>query len=84
MIKLVFTVDYKKIRELGPQGAFCEELVQWEVSPCVKFLRQYGKITSVDFQKTDITNIYTTIWELPPEKETWFRLQYYDLISNET
>jgi hypothetical protein len=84
LIKTLLRVDEKYIQTKGHAVAFVEKLVEWESTLWVKYLREHGKIVTVESYK-DIsmyTDTYKITWELPAEKETWFYLQFGEDYNN--
>lgn len=79
MIKTVVRVPQEDIIKLGQSAAFAAVLVEWEALSWVKYLREHGTIVAVQCcadLEPFYTDTYELTWELPPERETWFYLNY--------
>ena len=84
MIKILFKIDEQDILTKGRSEAFNEALCEWEILPWVKYLREHGKLGYVDDYKEFKTysHTYQLMFELDPERETFFYLKYGDEYNN--
>lgn len=84
MIKILFKIDEQDILTKGRSEAFNEALNEWEILPWVKYVREHGKLVDVDEYKEFKTysNTYKLMFELDPERETFFYLKYGDEYNN--
>lgn len=78
MIRTLLRVERKDIDTKGKVLALSETLTSWEILPWIKYLRNYGKIINVEHyvESEYYTEMYQLTWELPPERETWFYINY--------
>jgi hypothetical protein len=78
MIRTLLRVERKDIESKGKDLAFVEALISWEILPWIKYLRKYGKVINVEHyvESEYYTDTYQLTWELQPEHETWFHLNF--------
>jgi hypothetical protein len=76
LIKTLLRVDEKYIQTKGHAVAFVEKLVEWESTLWVKYLREHGKIVTVESYKDTSMYQVTFDFHLDSKHETFFRIKY--------
>ena len=82
-IRIEMKVDESDVLRLGDAAAFANALTEHEDLPWIKFLREHGEIAHVEHFKEPVTyrTIDLTHWQLPDELNTWFYLNYADILQ---